>query len=253
MLAYGEPIRRRSSCGSAHWLAMGASILIATVGHRPGRSSTTPWRDVAAARREATPARGSAASTTSWSTSGTSTSSTTPSWSGRPCAWPARRASSTAGHRRHGQRLGRPDRAAEPAGGALRPRRRRRPGQRRRAGSSTPSATGAAASRPGRLRNYLMFLAVAVVGAVRGRLRLDPELVDSRIRARWRPTRPPVRGRPSRTGLRSGADLMSDDLLLSLLWFLPLAGSLVVLLIPQAGRAGDQGDVAGASRWRPSS
>ena len=41
---------------------------------------------------------------------------------------------------------------------------------------------------------------------------------------------------------------MSDDLLLSLLWFLPLAGAVLVLLLPKRAEAAIKG-FALASRW----
>ena len=85
MLAYGQPIRA-IELGSAHWLAMGASILSPPRGSA-GRSATTR---AGGSTTRSTPCSGSAASTSSWSTSGTSTSCTTSSSSGRPWRWPAR-------------------------------------------------------------------------------------------------------------------------------------------------------------------
>ena len=45
----------------------------------------------------------------------------------------------------------------------------------------------------------------------------------------------------SSTQPRSGANVMSDDLLLTLLWLVPLLGAVLVLLLPKRAETGDQG------------
>ena len=117
--------------------------------HRGDRRGGRLLLALAAATTRSTPCTGSAASTSSWSTSGTSTSCTTPLFV-RPTLALARAVERVRppGDRRRRQRLGVPHRAPEPAGGGLRPPRRRLGWSTRSPASSTSPATGAAASRP---------------------------------------------------------------------------------------------------------
>ena len=157
--------------GSTHLLAMGASILIATVGIGLAVALLRPARCPISSSAGSSPGRrpsGSAASTTSWSTSGTSTSCMTPPSSGRPWRWPGSGRVRQARHRRHRQRLGGLTVIQSKLDGALRQSGGRRPGEPDRPGSVYGVGDWGRTIQTGRLRNYLMFLAVALVGLFAG-------------------------------------------------------------------------------------
>ena len=171
MLDYGEP----ADVIDAHWAHWYAAGLLA--GHRRGRdrpgslyyapaTCPTSCRPGSAPRG---PPSGSAASTCCSRTSGTSTTSTSALFV-RPCLAFARllRRVRQVPDRRHGQRLGLRDRAAEPSGRRSSTRSASTGWSTSWARWSTCAGDWSRAIQTGKLRNYLMFLAVALVGLFAG-------------------------------------------------------------------------------------